>query len=228
MPRRRRYQMNGHVYHVLNRAAKRARLFDTASDYQAFEGVLEETVLLHHPRVAVFAYCLMPNHWHLVASPTAPGALSMFMHRLTTTHARLWHRARGSVGEGAVYQGRFSAIPIQCDRHFLIVCRYVERNALRASLVSRAEDWPWCSLWRRAYEGAEWLAEWPVERPPSWTWEVNTHQTLVELEALRQATRRGRPFGDSEWKEDVSPDPSSTRDGSGRHTRPQTRRVTNT
>ncbi len=94
-------------------------------------------------RVAVFAYCLMPNHWHLVASPTAPGALSIFMHRLTTTHARLWHRARGSAGEGAVYQGRFSAIPIQCDRHFLIVCRYVERNALRASLVSRAEDWPW-------------------------------------------------------------------------------------
>ena len=203
MPRRRRYQMNGHVYHVLNRAAKRARIFGSASDYQAFETVLEETVLLHKPSIAVFAYCLMPNHWHLVVRPAAAAVLSAFMHRLTTTHARLWHETRGSRGEGAVYQGRFTAIPIQCDRHFLIVCRYVERNALRASLVTRAEDWPWCSLWRRTYEGPGWLEDWPVERPSWWAREVNTHQTPTELDALRRATKRGHPFGDEEWQREV-------------------------
>jgi|SRR5688500_11512108 putative transposase len=228
MPRRRRYQMNGHVYHVLNRAARRARIFGTASDYKTFENVLEKTVLLHRPSIAIFAYCLMPNHWHLVASPTAPGALSVFMHRLTTTHARQWHHSKGSAGQGAVYQGRFAAIPIQCDRHFLIVCRYVERNALRASLVSRAEDWPWCSLWRRTYETSAWLADWPVERPSTWIREVNTHQTPAELEALRKATRRGHPFGDEEWREEVWPRLSPNRSASQPHTRPQMRQITNT
>jgi len=221
MPRRRRYQIDGHVYHVVNRAAKRARLFSVASDYQAFERVLEETASMHQSDVAVFAYCVMPNHWHLVAAPSASGALSAFMHRLTTTHARLWHHRRGTTGEGAVYQGRFVSIPIQSDRHFLIVCRYVERNALRASLVSRAEDWPWCSLSRRVSESPTWLAPWPIQRPASWEREVDTPQTLAELEALRQATRRGRPFGDDEWKERVWP-------GSAEHTRPQSGRVTST
>jgi putative transposase len=47
-----------------------------------------------------------------------------------------------------VYQGRFKSFPIQDDSHFLTVCRYVERNALRAELVGRAEDWRWGSLWR--------------------------------------------------------------------------------
>ena len=220
MPRRRRYQIDGHVYHILNRAAKRARLFNVASDYQAFERVLEETIFLHRPDVAVFAYCVMPNHWHLVASPSAPDSLSVFMHRLTTTHARLWHHRTKTTGEGAVYQGRFASIPIQSDRHFLIVCRYVERNALRASLVSRAEDWPWCSLSRRLAGSPAWLAPWPVERPGSWEREVNTPQTLAELESLRQATRTGRPFGDDEWKDRVWA-------GSANHTRPQRGRVTN-
>jgi putative transposase len=221
MPRRRRYQIDGHVYHILNRAAKRAQLFGVASDYQAFEQVLEETISLHRPAVAVFAYCVMPNHWHLVAAPAAPGALSAFMHRLTTTHARLWNHHRGTTGEGAVYQGRFASIPIQSDRHFLIVCRYVERNALRASLVSRAEDWPWCSLSRRLSESPTWLAPWPVARPAAWCREVNTPQTNAELEALRHATRHGRPFGDDEWKERMWR-------GSTNHTRPQKGRITNT
>ena len=220
MPRRRRYEIDGHVYHVVNRSAKRARLFSVASDYQAFERVLEETVALHRPGVAVFAYCVMPNHWHLVVAPGAPGALSAFMHRLTTTHARLWHHHTGTKGEGAVYQGRFASIPIQSDRHFLIVCRYVERNALRASLVSRAEDWPWCSLSRRVSESPPWLAPWPVERPATWEREVNTPQTLAELAALRQATRCGRPFGDAEWSERICP-------GSAKQTRPQRGRITN-
>jgi putative transposase len=213
--------MDGHVYHVMNRAAKRSRIFASAADYLAFECVLEETALVHHREVAVFAYCLMPNHWHLVAGPTAPGALSAFMHRLTTTHARRWHRARGSTGEGAVYQGRFTSIPIQCDRHFLIACRYVERNALRASLVSRAEDWPWCSLSRRLSEGTTWLSQWPIERPDSWLREINTPQTIDEMEGLREATRLGCPFGDEEWKERVwAKSPSDTR--------PQQESITNT
>jgi putative transposase len=59
-----------------------------------------------------------------------------------------WHAHRRSAGSGHVYQGRFKSFPVQDDEHFYTVARYVGRNALRANLVKRAEQWPWCSLHR--------------------------------------------------------------------------------
>lgn len=198
MPRHRRAKEAGLVFHVLNRSAKRLPLFANAHDYLAFERVLIESLTRHE--VALFAYCLMPNHWHLVLSPRSTGALSALMHWLTTTHARRWQLVRGLGGQGAVYQGRFKAIPIAGDPHFLWVCRYVERNALRASLVSRAEEWPWSSLWARLQEESDvsWLSRWPVDRPPDWVARVNEPQTNAELDGFRKAMTTGTPYGDEE------------------------------
>ena len=187
------------VFHVLNRAAKRTLLFHNASDYFAFEDLLEEAV--ERIDVALFAYCVMPNHWHLVVAPKTDGALSRFMHWLTTTHARRWQNAHGVAGLGAVYQGRFKAIPIARDPHFLWVCRYVKRNPLRAALVEYAEEWRWSSLHTRT---SPWLAEWPVPRPADWLTHVNSMQTEGELERFRDAVRNGRPFGDAKWMEEIS------------------------
>jgi putative transposase len=85
----------------------------------------------------------------LVLWPKTDGQLSRFMQWLTMTHAARWHAHRHSVGRGHLYQGRFRSFPIQQDHHFLGVCRYVERNALRANLVAKAQDWRWSSLWAR-------------------------------------------------------------------------------
>ena len=200
MPRRVRERTAGLVFHVLNRSAKRAVLFENPLDYAAFVQLLEKAV--ERSNVALFAYCIMPNHWHLVLAPKTDGAVSDFMHWLTTTHARRWHNARGLTGLGAVYQGRFKAIPIRSDRHFLWVCRYVERNPLRASLVARAEDWKWSSL-RGHDEHAHWLAEWPIARPLPWIDHVNMPQTQAELDAFRKAMRDGSPFGDDDWRQEV-------------------------
>jgi putative transposase len=87
------------------------------------------------------------------------------MHLLTVTHAQRWHAFRGTSGTGSVYQGRFKAIPIQSDRHLLLVCRYVERNPLRAKLVEDAADWRWSSLWRRIHGRDAELDPWPVPPP---------------------------------------------------------------
>ena len=97
----------------------------------------------------------MPNHWHLVLWPRQDRDLSRFMGWLTLTHTQRWHAHRGTGGTGHVYQARFKSFPVQADEHFLTVCRYVERNALRAKLVKRAADWRWCSLWRRAHGDEE-------------------------------------------------------------------------
>jgi putative transposase len=74
------------------------------------------------------------------------GDLTSFVSWVTMTHAQRWHAYNGTVGSGHLYQGRFKAFPVEKDDHFLKVCRYVERNAMRANLVDRAEDWRWCSL----------------------------------------------------------------------------------
>jgi putative transposase len=201
MPRRRRERKAGLVFHVCNRAAKRAVLFKKDGDYAAFERLLREAV--ERIRVAFFAYCIMPTHWHFLLTPQTDGAMSRFMHWLETTHARRWQDAHGHPGLGAVYQGRFNGIPIGNDRHFLWVCRYVERNPVRAGLVERAEDWPWSSLKYEREQRAYWLAEWPVSRPPDWLSHVNTPQTEAELQAFRRAMHDGEPFGDEDWKQAV-------------------------
>jgi len=198
MPRKRRERSPGLVFHAVNRAAKRAVLFESASDYAAFERLLEEAV--DRFQVALFAYCIMPTHWHFVLTPNVDGALSRFMHWLETTHARRWQDAHGLAGLGAVYQGRFKGIPIASDHHFLWVCRYVERNPLRACLVQRAEDWRWSSLRRIDTDRPKWLADWPVVRPPDWISLVNMPQTDAEVEAFRRAMRTGTPFGDEDWR----------------------------
>jgi putative transposase len=150
MPRRPRSAPGGYVYHALNRAAGRRReLFAKPVDYAAFERILAET----QQRVAgvrLLAYCLMPTHWHLVLWPRRDGELSRFLRLLTVTHAQRLHAHRHTAGTGPIYQGRFKSFPIQADnRHLLLLCRYVERNALNAKLVRRAENWPWSSLHRR-------------------------------------------------------------------------------
>lgn len=202
MGRPRRVDVGGYVYHVLNRASARASLFAGPADYRQFEDVLEEAV--RRTPMRLLAYCVMPNHWHLVLWPEADGQLARCMAWLTLTHTQRWHARRASAGSGHLYQGRYKAFLIQADEHLLAVCRYVERNPLRARLVRRAEAWRWGSLWRRERgRGIELLSDWPLARPADWPKIVNRPETASELEAVRRAVRRGRPFGSDSWLEQV-------------------------
>ena len=200
MPRRARLATGGLAYHVLNRRMGRLSLFNKRADYAGFENILAEA----HDRtgIRIAAYCLMPTHWHLVLWPRRDGELSEVVRWMTVTHTQRWHVHRRSSGTGPVYQGRFKSFPVQNDEHFLTVARYVERNALRASLVDRAEDWQWSSLWWRVQVDAKptaWLSQWPVERPRNWVRRVNQPETAAELAGLRVSVNRGKPFGSEAW-----------------------------
>jgi len=144
MPRQARRDVTGSFFHVINRSVRKVRIFVNRADYRAFLTVLEEGLALHP--VKLVSYCVMPNHWHLVVGPTGTGELSAFMQWVTATHAIRWHRHHKTVGQGPVYQGRFHSNAVEGAAELVHVCRYVERNALRAHLVQRAQDWPWCSL----------------------------------------------------------------------------------
>ena len=202
MPRRLRVSSGGIAYHVLNRAVGRGRLFEDEADYLAMERVIERTHLLLPIRIV--CYCLMPNHWHLVLWPREDGELSEFMRLLTVTHTQRWHAHHQTAGTGPVYQGRFKSFPIQRDEHFLAVCRYVERNPLRAKLVKSAQAWPWSSLAkRRLGQPPAWLLpidSWPVDAPADWVGCVNRAETEGELEALRVSVKRGCPYGEPQWQ----------------------------
>jgi putative transposase len=199
MPRRSRVSTGQFVFHVLNRAVQGVTLFERPADYELFVGILEQAI--RRFRVKVLAFAVMPNHWHLVLWPLDDDSLSPFMKWQTAIHAMQWRAARGSQGRGAVYQGRFKAITVQQDAHFLRVCRYVERNPLRARLVARAEDWPWSSAAPTAsLPGRPALSPWPVAKPAYWSELLNVPESARSLRTIRAAVKAGRHFGSASWR----------------------------
>jgi putative transposase len=192
------------VFHVMNRAVRRWCLFESDIEYQACLLILGQA-LQRYP-AELYAYCLMPNHFHLVLKPTKDGQLSRLMQWFSATHSRRWHLRRGTTGTGAVYQGRFKAFPVETDGHFLTVCRYVERNPLRATLVSKAQDWPWSSLSHSpARNCAVRLSAWPVRRQDDWLAWVNTLEPNRDIEQIRSSLVSNLPFGSVGWSEEVAP-----------------------
>ncbi len=176
------------------------RLFDDEDDYGAFVGCVREA--LERVEVDLYAFCVMPNHFHLILRPHRDPDLTQFMRLMALRHAKRWHKRRGTRGEGAVYQGRFRAFPIETDRYFVAACRYVEANPLRANLVNRAEDWPWSSLRQRVKNcHLLKLAEWPILRPDAWTDLVNETQNRREIGQLRGAAKLSIPLGEASWRE---------------------------
>ncbi len=200
MPRTARNAPGGLVYHVLNRANGRLRLFKKNDDFLAFEQVL----LLAHQRVPIriLDWCIMPNHWHLVLFPREDGELTAFLRWLTLTHAQRWKHAHAAVGHGHLYQGRFKSFPIEQDEHLLTVLRYVERNPLRAGLVRRAEQWRWGSCHvrqNRSHELNPLLSMWPVDRPARWLETVNLPQGEAAEKMVKESIKRNRPLGGDGW-----------------------------
>jgi hypothetical protein len=92
----------------------------------------------------------------------------MFMKWLTETHASRFHWRHDSKGTGAVYQSRYGSRLIRDDRQFFTVLRYIERNALVASYVKRAEDWRWCSAWKGDPADCFAVDKSPIPRPEKW------------------------------------------------------------
>jgi putative transposase len=195
MPRTARASQGGYCYHVLNRGNGRAEVFHKEGDYLAFVRLMGQAC--ERLPLRVVGWCLMPNHFHLVLWPYGDGDLSRWTQWLLTAHVRRYHRHYG--GSGHVWQGRFKAFPIQEDEHLLAVLRYVERNALRANLVGRAQDWPYSSL---ALPGDDWptLDPGPVPRGRRWLQHVNRPQTEAELKAIRHSLTRGTPYGSADWQ----------------------------
>ena len=200
MGRVRRVDVGGTIYHALNRANFRSRLFKKATHYEDFLAIVKEG--LDFVPMRILAYCLMPNHWHLVLYPRSDGDLSRFLQRLTLTHTQRYHARTRTVGYGHVYQGRYKSLPVELGGHFLMLVRYVERNAQRAALVAKAEDWPWSSAHVRLYgsdEQKQILSPWPMPAPHPYLRWLNQPHGKEEIENIRYALKKSKPYGSEKW-----------------------------
>jgi putative transposase len=186
-------------YHAMNRGNQRGTIYHDEHDYRAFEDLMR----LANERLPmrILAWCLMPNHFHVVLWPYEDGDLGHWMHWLLTTHVQRHRRRHGT--DGRIWRGRFKAVPVQQDDHLFVVMRYVERNPLAANLVARAHEWSWSSL-RARMPGAgaaarALLSTSPTPIPADWFDLVEQALAAKELEDLQTGLRRARPYGDAAW-----------------------------
>lgn len=151
MPRPPRIEYPHAFYHVFSRGNRRAPVFHNTDDLAYFEKLLR--LLVTPCNIHLYAWCLMPNHFHLLIE-TPNANLSIFMRRLLTRYAKYFNRAHGLVGH--VFQGRYKALLCQQETYFKTLLRYIHRNPIAGkkgkSLVKQLADWPWSS--HRFYSGA--------------------------------------------------------------------------
>ncbi len=197
MARSVRVDVGDEVYHILNRANARLPIFFDENDYKLFENILQDGKEKYGMRI--IAYCLMPNHFHLVLYPKKEGDLGKFMQWVTLTHTQRWHIKNKTIGSGHLYQGRYKSFLIEKDKHLLTAIRYIERNPLRADLVQRAEDWNYSSLSKRLSNRNNFLDRWPIEEPQDYLSFVNMPIYKHEQEALRLSIQKGKPYGSNTW-----------------------------
>ncbi|MFL6281098.1 MAG: transposase [Vicinamibacterales bacterium] len=192
MPRPPRVCPDGVPQHIVNRGNLRAPVFRDRADYLGFLAAMTDAV--DRTTVRLLAFCLMPNHFHLVLWPVRGDEISAYMQLLMNAHIRDVQRRHGTAGTGHIYQGRYKNSAILTERHFVNVCRYVEANGLCAGLVSRAEDWTWSSLvCSGPVDDLNILTSWPIKRPRNWTDLVNRPQGNREIrEIAKQSRRDGR------------------------------------
>ena len=199
MPRTARASAANTCYHVLNRGNNRNTVFHKNDDYGAFLKLINQAN--ERVKMRLMAFCLMPNHFHLVAWSRNDGDLSRWMQWLMTSHVRRYHRHYESSGH--VWQGRFKAFPIQSDEHLLTVMRYVERNPVRAKTIPirKAQNWHWSSAGTppKEFEVVK-LHAGPVKRPDRWPDWVNQPLNEKEAQAMDECLQRGKPYGSERWQ----------------------------
>lgn len=197
MPRIARGLADNHIYHVLNRGNNKQPIFLKRQDYEAFSILIEEAKKLYP--IKLLAYCLMPNHFHMIVMPVLAEHLSKWMQWLMTSHVRRYNKHYNAVGH--VWQGRFKSFIIQNNGYLINAMRYVEANPVRAGLVGTAKDWAWSSHKETIGKIKPCLVDKaPITLPADWGRYVDQNMGDKDLKELRNCIQRQSPYGTSEWQ----------------------------
>jgi len=181
-------------HHVTQRGNRRQQVFFCDEDYEAYKLLLSESCAA--AGVKVWAYCLMPNHVHLILVPASENGLRDALKVAHRHYTRYINFREG--WRGFLWQGRFASFPM--DEKYLVACaRYVEMNPVRARLAAKPEEWRWSSA--RAHLGmvADELVDAAAMAPFVSDWAAFLAEALdnQEYEKIRAGERTGRPLGSS-------------------------------
>jgi REP element-mobilizing transposase RayT len=139
MPHRETELLADHYYHVYNRGVAGNVVFFSPDNYLYFVRLLARNAARY--AVTIVAYCLMPNHYHLLLTPTRDHNASKFMHSVASSYSQALNQRLGR--QGPLFQGRFRAVWVDREAYLTHVARYIHANPVMAGLVTRAEAWPY-------------------------------------------------------------------------------------
>ena len=201
MTRLARVVVPGLPHHVTQRGNRRQTTFFSEADYAAYLKLLAEA--LPRAGVALWAYCLMPNHAHLILAPERADSLASGIAEL---HQRYTRRINlREAWRGYLWQGRFASFPLD-STHLAAAARYVELNPVRARLAARPEDWPWSSapahlglVPEKQTAADRILAPDLPDMIGDWRRFLDGGVSLEQEELIRRHERTGRPLGDEEF-----------------------------
>jgi putative transposase len=209
MARLRRLTAQGLPHHLIQRGNNRQSIFVDEVDCARYLSDLSELAATH--ATAIHAYVLMPNHVHLLASPSGADSLSRLMQALGRRYVRRFNdRHRRS---GTLWEGRYRSTVVQTDRYLLACMRYIELNPVRAGLVGDPAAYRWSSCAHHlglrvdplvTEHPVYWaLGNTPFERQGAYRRLFEIELPASELEAIRYSTHRGWALGQREFVEQL-------------------------
>ena len=198
MARMPRLVVPGYPHHITQRGNRRMKTFFSDEDYRAYLDLLSES--REETRVSVWAYCLMPNHVHLVVVPDHQDSLARLFRYVHRHYSRRINFREN--WKGHLWQERFHSF-VMDERYLFAAVRYTEQNPVRAGLCQRPEDWPWSSA--RAHlagrDDAVVSVRPMLDRIGDWRRYLSGGAREEVLQGIRRCSTTGRPAGDTAFIE---------------------------
>jgi putative transposase len=195
VPRTARIIAPGYPHHVTQRGLDKQQVFFSDEDYRDYLRILQEET--RRNGVSIWAYCLMPNHVHLVLLPSTKDGLGRAVGETARRYARARNNRRGH--DGHVWHTRYYSVTMD-ERHLLEAVRYILLNPVRANLRKSAERWPWSSYQAHATGADDVIDTAPIaDRIGSIAAFVAIGLARDAAETIRAGTLNGRPLGDERF-----------------------------
>ena len=203
MPRIARIVGAGYPHHMVERGNNRERVFANPIDYEKYLSSLSK--YSEEKETAVLAYCLMPNHIHLLVRPSEEETLAKMMQGVTLCYSKYFNRENGRTGR--LWECRYYSTVIDGDSYLWTVSKYIENNPVRAGIVKKPEDYPYSSAKAHILRKED-----PILKEPLFDkGELDEYRRFVTLEEdrrileeIRRQTRSGKPLGDGGFIEALS------------------------
>jgi putative transposase len=209
MARLPRLTLPGYPHHIIQRGNNRQPIFASAADYQTLIDLLDENAKKFD--VAIHAYVLMSNHFHLLATPTTAEGLPQMMQAVGRRYVRYFNDIQHRTG--TLWEGRYKSTLIQTDRYLLACMAYIDLNPVRAGLVPGPQDYPWSSYVHYTGQRIDklitphplvWeLGNTPFAREAAYAQLVQSGISPVQQAALTEATLSGWALGEPDFVADL-------------------------